>query len=118
MLNILPRGSPCGRDMLVPFVRTTDMVRVRGIGYSLNFVLQPKSGFCIRLLMFQTPYDMQQLSEHAEVDNQLDDNKPTVDTKFSRQGSYSPNGCLLTKKYTIMFNLLPFSILLKSTIPI
>lgn len=97
MLNIIPRGSPCGRDMLVPFVHTTDMVHIQGIGYSLNFVLQPKSGFRIQLLMFQMPDDMQQLSEHAGVNNQLEDNKPTVNSKFSKQGSYSPNGCLLTK---------------------
>ena len=45
MLNILPRGAPMSRDALMPFIRTTDMVRVRGIGYSLNFVLMPKSGF-------------------------------------------------------------------------
>ena len=44
-LNILPRGEPLGLDKLCTFKRTTDMVRVRGIGYQMSFVLQPKSGF-------------------------------------------------------------------------
>jgi len=44
-LNIIPRGDPLGTDKLCTFKRTTDMVRVRGIGYQMSFVLQPKSGF-------------------------------------------------------------------------
>ena len=81
MLNILPRGTPMSRDALMPYIRTTDMVRVRGIGYSLNFVLMPKSGFRLRLLMFQTPHDMRQLS--IDSDETLDENEPVISTKFS-----------------------------------
>jgi len=93
MLNILPCGVPMSRDSLMPFIRTTDMVRVRGIGYSLNFVLRPKSGFKIRLLMFQTLYDMRQLSESC--DNPMGENKPYLNSKHSIQGGYQPNGKML-----------------------
>ena len=94
MLNIIPHGVPMSRDSLMPFVRTTDMVRVRGIGYSLNFVLRPKSGFWIHLIMFQMPYDMQQLSENAE--KTMGENKPYLTLKFSIQGGYVLNGKILS----------------------
>jgi len=93
MLNILPCGVLMSRDSLMPFIRTTDMVRVRGIGYSLNFVLRPKSGFKICLLMFQTPYDMRQLSESC--DNPMGENEPYRNSKHSIQGGYQPNGKML-----------------------
>jgi len=82
------------RDSLMPFVRTMDMVRVRGIGYSLNFVLRPKSGFRIHLIMFQMPYDMRQLSENAEMT--MGENKPYLTLKFSIQGGYVLNGKILS----------------------
>ena len=94
MLNIILRGNPISRDQLTTFVHTTDMICARGIGYSINFVLMPKSGFQIHLIMFQTPYDMDQLSEQA--DESLTDNMPSVDVTFSKQGSYAPNGKLLS----------------------
>jgi len=94
-LNIIPRGDPLGTDKLCMFKHTTDMVRVRGIGYQMSFVLQPKSGFRLQLIMFQTPYDMEQLSYGAP--EQLSDNVPYFSTDASKQGVFRPNGRLLTE---------------------
>jgi len=71
------------------------MVRIRGIGYQMSFVLQPKSGFRLRLIMFQTPYDMEQLTDTAP--ESLSDNAPYFSTDTSKQGCFSPNGRLLTE---------------------
>ena len=94
-LNIIPRGDPLGRDTLCTFKHTTDMVHVRGIRYQMSFVLQLKSGFRLHLLMFQTPYDMEQLSESAT--NQLEDNAPVFSTDKTKQGCFIPNGRMLTE---------------------
>jgi len=72
-----------------------DMVRVWGIGYQMSFVLQPKSGFRLRLIMFQTPYNMEQLSKSAS--DLLTDNAPIFSTDTSKQGCFRPNGWLLTE---------------------
>jgi len=84
-----------GLDKLCTFKRTTDMVRVRGIGYQMSFVLQPKSGFRLRLIMFQTPYDMEQLTESAT--DSLSDNAPMFWSDKSVQGCFRPNGRMLTE---------------------
>ena len=96
MLNMLPRGIPMTQDVLIMYKRMTDMVRVCGIAIHLDFILQPKSGYNLRLILFQSPYNMQQLSEDYTDDCELYDNKPHIGNKFTKQGFYKPNGTLLT----------------------
>ena len=97
MLNMLPRGIPMTQDVLTTYKRMTDMVRVRGIAIHLDFILQPKSGYNLQLILFQSPYNMQQLSDDYTEDRELDDNKPHPGNKFTKQGFYEPNGTLLTR---------------------
>ena len=74
----------------------TDMVQVHGIAIHLDFILQPKSGYNLWLILFQSPYNMQQLFEDYTDDRELYDNKPHIGNNFTKQGFYKPNGTFLT----------------------
>ena len=91
LLNMLPRSLPDVYDQYKYYLRNTDMVRVRGIGVHLDIFLAPHSGYRLRLLTFQTPYDMTQLT-----DNRLNDNSPTHPDGKIVQGCYKSNGKLMS----------------------
>lgn len=84
-------------DALTTYKQMTDMIRVRGIAVHLDFILQPKSGFKLRFILFQSPYDMDQLSSDFTDENKLGDNKPSYGNNFTKQGFYEPNRTLLTR---------------------
>lgn len=96
LLNDLTRAKLNPTDKYSYFLRTTDMVRAKGISVNLRIQVQPNSGYKLRLLMFQGPYDMVDMSG-GEGEEVLQDNMPSNPAEFARQGCYTPNGSIMTK---------------------
>ncbi|KAI9448723.1 hypothetical protein F5148DRAFT_1292092 [Russula earlei] len=78
------------------FMRVTDMVRCTGININLEMMLQPKCGWRFRIMMFQTPYTMDDINKgHAD---DMPRNRALY-TADNQQGYYAPNAQLLTNHH-------------------
>lgn len=94
MLNRIDRQAFNDSRNLLHYHRRTDFVRGTGIHVNLKTTVMPKSAFRIRILVFQSP---KTLSEIAENCPDTEDHIPEDPTQACRQGSYAPNGRLLTQ---------------------
>ena len=80
---------------MLHFFRRTDFVRGTGIHINLKSTIMAKSAFCIRILMFQSPKTICEITENAPEDQT--ERWPHAPTAACRQGYHEPNGRLLTQ---------------------
>ena len=95
MINRLERVEPFNTTSLLPHFRTSDWVRVKGISTKLDVVVQPKSGFRLRFLMWQGPDTIDTIC--ANYIGDVPNNKSFDGTDECLQGGYHLNGRLLTQ---------------------
>lgn len=93
MLNGIIRPKMGDERIQLNWFRRTDMVRGTGIQLHLDFQLQPKSGFKVRVILFQSPKDMDQLTDGDEEH----DNSAQNPTAACPQGFFDLNGSVLTQ---------------------
>jgi hypothetical protein len=72
--------------------RNSDMVRLRGLQVSTRMIIKAKSGFRVRMIVFQTPYNMGQILGDASIpDNRHEDADDDV-----IQGRFNCNAQIMT----------------------
>jgi hypothetical protein len=90
-LNVLQRASPYDEESLHPYLRKSDMVRCTGISLSFEMRIEPKSGFRLRVLLFQTPYELKAMT-HGKCHS----NHVKLDAEGNPQGYFEPNASFFT----------------------
>jgi hypothetical protein len=91
-INRLPRARYGAPTSLLPYYRNSDWVRCTGIHIKLDIVLNPKSAFKLRVILFQSPYSMEHIT-----DNDLEDNGADAPNDDCMTGCYTPNGTMFTE---------------------
>jgi hypothetical protein len=99
MINRLERLEPFHLASVLPQNRTTDWVRVKGVCVNLDIVVQPRCGFRLRIVVFQTPHDLSVTVENAA--NNVSNNASFDATLPCKQGGYKLNGKLFTQLHHV-----------------
>ena len=94
MLNQIDHLRHGSSDEPLEYFRRTDMVCGTGIHIKLEFTVQPKCGFKVWVLMFQSPFSMNQIQSATR---NVEDNMSDDPTQKCKQGFFHPNRQLLTQ---------------------
>jgi len=95
LINQIQKSFPTIPDRRLYYKRSSDMIRLRGVQVKARIVLGPRSGFRVRAIIFQTPFDIDDMS--SDEDHPVDGNGaipngvPVNGGDKYLQGHYTPN---------------------------
>lgn len=85
MVSHIPRSVPEPGDRVRYWKRNSDMARLTGLQVKVEMIVKPKSGFRVRLLLIQTPFDMADMTSESDTEN----NQARIGTRNDPQGSFA-----------------------------